>query len=137
MDEPTFHNTAEDAGVWTGYWNGDFLEQAPTRYTAGFDLSAFGPFYTEQCQAVLDGTWSAPSEVTLLETPLGTFGPEVPQDVKDAVADAESKIKNGDLNVYEGPLNDNNGNEVVAAGEVIDSLGSYAVDFAVEGVSGI
>jgi len=137
MDEPTFLNKAEDAGVWTGYWNGDFLEQAPEWYTAGFDLSGFGPFYTEQCQAVLNGTWSAPSEVQLLETPLGTFGPNVPQDVQDAVAEAESQIASGDLNVYEGPLSDNQGNEVVAAGEVIDSLGSYEVDFAVEGVSGI
>lgn len=137
MDEPTFMNKAEDAGVWTGYWNGDFLEQAPTKYVAGFDLSAFAPFYTEQCQAVLDGTWSAPDEVVLLDTPLGTWGPEVPQEVRDAVADAAAKIASGELNVYEGPLTDNQGNEVLAAGDTIDSIGSYAIDFALEGVTGL
>ena len=63
--------------------------------------------------------------------------PDRPDAIAALVADAEAKIKSGELNVYEGPLNDNDGNEVVAAGAVIDSLGSYAVDFAVEGVSGI
>lgn len=137
MDEPTFLNKAEDAGVWTGYWNGDFLEQAPTHYTAGYDLGAFAPFYTEQCQAVLDGTWSAPSEIHMLDAPLGTWGPEVPQDVRDAVAEAASSIASGDLNVYEGPLTDNLGNEVLAAGSSIDSLGAYGIDYALEGVSGL
>ena len=103
MDEPTFLQIAEEAGVWTGYWNLDFREAAPTKYTSNFDLSAFGPFYTQQCQAVLDGTWAAPSEVVLLDTPLGAWGPEVPQDVQDTVADAAASIAAGELDVYEGP----------------------------------
>lgn len=137
MDEPTFLQKAEEAGVWTGYWNLDQRNVAPTKYTAHFDLSAFGPFYTEQCQAVLDGTWSAPSEVVLLDTPLGEWGDEVPQEVKDAVADAASAIAAGDLDVYAGPLVDTSGTERVAAGDAIDSFGAYAIDWAVEGVSGV
>ena len=137
MDEPTMLNKAEDAGVWTGYWNGDFLEQAPEWYTAGFDLGGFAPFYTDQCQAVLDGTWSAPSEAHLIDTPLGTWGPNVPQEVQDDVAAAASAIAGGELDVYAGPLTDNVGNEVLAEGSTIDSLGAYAIDFALEGVSGL
>lgn len=86
---------------------------------------------------MLDGTWSAPSEAVLLDTPLGTWGPNVPQEVQDAVADAASAIASGDLNVFDGPLTDNQGNEVLAAGSTIDSLGAYALDFALEGVSGL
>ena len=137
MDEPTFLEKAEEAGVWTGYWNLDFRTAAPTKYTSHFDLSAFGPFYTQQCQAVLDGTWAAPSEVVLLDTPLGDFGDEVPQEVQDAVNEAAAAIASGELQVYAGPLVDNTGTERVAAGESIDSLGAYAVDWAVEGVTGI
>lgn len=137
MDEPTFLQIAEEAGVWTGYWNLDFRSAAPTKYTAHFDLSAFGPFYTEQCQAVLDGTWSAPGEVVLLDTPLGEMGDEVPQEVRDAVAAAAAGIADGSIKVYEGPLVDNTGAEVLAAGETIDSQGAYAVDFALEGVTGL
>ena len=137
MDEPTFLTIAEDAGVWTGYWNLDQRVAAPTKYTAHFDLSEFGTFYTAQCKAVLDGTWSAPSEVVLLDTPLGEWGDQVPQDVKDAVAEAAAGIAAGDINVYEGPLNDTSGTERVAAGDSIDSLGAYAIDWAVDGVSGV
>jgi basic membrane lipoprotein Med (substrate-binding protein (PBP1-ABC) superfamily) len=137
MDEPTFMQLAEDAGVWTGYWNGDLPEAAPTKYVAGFDLSGFGDFYTDQCQKVLDGTWSAPSEVVLTDTPLGAWGPEVPEDVQSVVADAEAKLASGELSVYSGPLTSNTGAEALAAGETLDSLGAYGVDFAVEGVNGL
>lgn len=137
MDEPTFLQLSEEAGVWTGYWHLDSRVAAPTKYVNNFDLSEFGPFYTDQCRQVLGGTWSAPSEIFLLDTPLGAWGPEVPQDVQDTVAAAADQIASGDLHVYEGPLVDNTGAERLAAGEVIDSLGAYSLDFAVEGVSGI
>lgn len=136
MDEPTFLQLSEDAGVWTGYWNLDSRAAAPTKYVSNYDLTAFGPFYVDQCEQVLNGSWSAPSEVILLDTPIGSFGPEVPQDVQDAVADAASAIASGDLNVYEGPLVDASGTERLAAGETIDSLGAYELDFALEGVTG-
>ena len=137
MDEPTFLQLAEEAGVWTGYWNLDFREAAPTKYVSNFDLSAVGPFYTEQLQAVLDGTWAPPSEVVLLETPLGAFGDEVPQEVQDQVNAVWAQLQSGKISVYTGPLMDTNGNEVLAAGDTIDSLGAYAIDWAVEGVTGV
>lgn len=142
MDEPTFMQISEDNGVWTGYWNGDFASArnaAPTKFVASFELTEFGPFYTEQCRRVLNGTWSSIPEgdVILLDNPLSDWGPNVPQDVKDAVAAARAAIDSGDLSVYTGPLNDNQGNQVLAAGETIDSKGAYAVDWAVEGVTGL
>lgn len=137
MDEPTFLQLSEEAGVWTGYWNLDFRTAAPTKYVSNYDLSEFGPFYTDQCQKVLDGTWKASPEVVLLDAPLGAWGPNVPADVQDDVAYAAGRIASGELNVYEGPLVDNNGTERLAAGESLDSLGAYAVDFAVEGVTGL
>ena len=137
MDEPTFLQLAEEAGVWTGYWNLDFRTAAPTKYVSHYDLSEFGPFYVEQCQRVLDGTWVAHNEVVLLDTPIGDWGPNVPQDVQDAVADVAAKIDSGEMHVYEGPMTDNQGNQVLAAGETLNSLQAYEVDWAVEGVSGI
>ena len=137
MDEPTFLQKAEDAGVWTGYWNLDQRAAAPTKYLNNYDLSEFGNFYETQCQKVLDGTWTTRSDVDMLESPLGEWGPEVPQDVRDKVAEVAAQIASGDLNVYEGPLVDTSGTERVAAGESLDSLGAYNIDWAVEGVSGL
>jgi basic membrane protein A len=137
MDEPTFLQIAEDAGVWSGYWNLDQRAAAPTRYLNNYDLSEFGNFYERQCQAVLDGTWSTRASVDMLDSPLGDWGPEVPQDVQDAVADVASQIADGDLNVYEGPVVDSSGTERVAAGSSLDSVEAYNIDYAVEGVSGL
>ena len=137
MDEPTFLQIAEEAGVWTGYWNLDFRSAAPTKYVSHFDLSEFGTFYIEQCQRVLDGTWTSQNEVRLLDTPLGALGDNVPQAARDAVADVTAKFDSGALSVYEGPLVDNTGEERLAAGASLDSLGAYAIDWAVEGVTGV
>jgi basic membrane protein A len=136
MDEPTFLQKAEEAGVWTGYWNLDFRSAAPTKYVSHYDLTEFGPFYTQQMQALVDGTWSASATPVLLDCPIGDFGDEIPQDVQDAVAEIAAKLDSGELNVYEGPLTDNAGNEVLAAGEIIDRQGAYEVNFALEGVTG-
>ena len=136
MDEPTFLEIAEEAGVWTGYWNLAIPDSAPTRYTNNFNLDAWGPFYQEQLQAVLDGTWAAPSEVVLLDCPLDEWGPEVPQEVQDAVAEAAAAIASGELSVYTGPLVDNTGAERLAAGETLTSLQAYSIDYAIEGVTG-
>ncbi|MCU0273734.1 MAG: hypothetical protein MUE34_10920, partial [Acidimicrobiales bacterium] len=91
---------------------------------------------TQQLQALVDGTWSASATPVLLDCPIGDFGDEIPQDVQDAVAEVAAKLESGELNVYEGPLTDNAGNEVLAAGEIIDRQGAYEVSFALEGVTG-
>ena len=137
MDEPTFLQIAEEAGVWTGYWNLDFRSAAPTKYVSNFDLSEFGTFYIEQCQRMLDGTWVSQDNIWLLDTPLGAWGPNVPKDVQDAVAEVAAKLDSGELNVYEGPLYDNEGTLRLAEGETLDSQAAYAMTYPVEGVSGV
>ena len=82
-------------------------------------------------------TWVAEKETVLLDCPLGAWGPNVPQNVQDAVAAVAGKLKDGSLAVYTGPLKDTSGKEVLAAGATIDRQGSYNVAFAVEGVTGL
>jgi hypothetical protein len=136
MDEPAYLQVSESRGVWTGYWNLDYRTAAPTKYVNNYDLSAWGPFYTEQVQAVLDGSWTAPKEVVLLDCPLGEWGDKVPQEVKDAVEEAKGKLDGGAA-VYTGPLKDTKGTERLPAGQTLDSLSAYAIDWAVEGVQGL
>lgn len=137
MDEPTYLRVAEDAGVWTAYWSLDCSHSAPTRYVANYSLEAFGPFYTAQCQAVLDGTWFAPGSIVLLDAPLFNWGPNVPPDVRDAVAAAVDGFTSGELEIYRGPLWDNNGNVWLEDGEVVDAVGAYDLSVAVKGVTGL
>lgn len=137
MDEPTFLQKAEAKGVWTGYWNLDFRTAAPTKYVNNFVLENFAGFYEDQFAKLLAGTWVAEKQTVLLDCPLGEWGPEVPQNVKDAVAAAQAKLADGSLQVYTGPLKDTKGAEVLAAGATIDRQGTYSVNFAVEGVTGL
>jgi basic membrane lipoprotein Med (substrate-binding protein (PBP1-ABC) superfamily) len=139
MDEPTFLIKAEAAGVWTGYWNLDFRSAAPTKYVNNFNLDGFGPFYTSQVEAVLNGTWAPPAkpEPHLLDCPLGEWGDQVPQEVQDAVAEVDKEILSGARHVYEGPLVDNTGVERLPAGESLDEQDAYLMNYAIEGVSGV
>jgi len=136
MDEPSFLQVSNDRGIWAATWNTDVRQFGPDAYVNTYDLQ-WGDFYTEQCQAVLDGTWATKTEVQLLDLKLGEWGDKVPQDVKDAVADAEAKLADGSVDVYAGPLKDASGTERVAEGETIDDIAAYQIDFAVEGVSGV
>ena len=40
----------------------------------------------------------------------------------DAVAEAAAKLESGEISVYQGPLKDNKGSEVLAAGATIDPV---------------
>ncbi len=60
----------------------------------------------------------------------------VPQEVQDEVLDIQKQIIAGDIQVYAGPLNDNEGNELVADGEVMDDTAISNQEFLVENVIG-
>ena len=70
---------------------------------------------------------------------LSPFGPNVPEPVKAAVLAARDGFKNDTLKLYKGPLKDNEGNLVLAEGQVIandDAKFKSKVNFLVEGTKG-
>jgi simple sugar transport system substrate-binding protein len=135
MDEPSFLQVCEERGVWGASWNLDIREFGPTAYVNTYELD-WRDFYVEQATAVLNGTWTSQSEVRLLALSLGAWGDNVPQEVQDAVAQADSDL--GDAPTpYVGPLTDDQGNEVVPSGTTLSPVEAYAIDFGIEGVSGV
>jgi basic membrane protein A len=135
MDEPAFLQVCEERGVWGASWNTDIREFGPTAYVNTYQLD-WRDFYVEQAQAVLDGTWTSQDEVRLLPLELGEWGDNVPQEAIDAVAEAESTIPPGET-PYVGPLEDDQGNEVVPEGETLTPVEAYAIDWGLPGVSGV
>ena len=98
-----------------------------------------GDKLTWLASTVIDGTW----EPIFLRCGLADgcmamapYGPNVPQEVKDAVAQAQADIEAGTTVVFAGPIVDQDGTVRVAEGEVLteDLMGS--VDWFVEGVVG-
>lgn len=61
----------------------------------------------------------------------------VPQDVQDKVNALKEKIMSGEINVYSGLLNDNQGKELLKEGAVMSDEDILAQEFYVEGVKGI
>ena len=136
MDEPSFLQVANDAGVWAGAWNTDVRQFGPDVYVNTLQLD-FGPYYLEQANAALAGTWTAKTQPDLLPLDLGTWGDNVPADVSAAVDLLRPQLLDGTLNPYTGPIVDNQGTERLAEGESLDDQQAYLIDWAVEGVSGV
>ncbi|HET9600762.1 MAG TPA: BMP family ABC transporter substrate-binding protein [Acidimicrobiales bacterium] len=136
MDEPSFLQVANDAGVWAGAWNTDVRQFGPEVYVNTLQLD-FGPYYIEQAQAMFDGTWAPGTEPDLLALDLGTWGDNVPADVSAEVDKLRPQLLDGSLNPYTGPILDSNGTERVKEGESLDNQQAYLIDWAAEGVSGV
>ena len=112
--------TAEANGVWQVGYNADMIEAAPkaSLISARSDWSIY---VTYAVQSVIDGKsidvdWCkgyADGAVYLspLNTEIATEG------TQEAIDKAAKAIADGTLNVFEGPLTDVDGKEVVAAGD--------------------
>jgi basic membrane protein A len=67
---------------------------------------------------------------------LATLSPKVPADVKALVEEEMQKIIDGDWDVFCGPINDQDGNEKVAAGSCMADGDMLGMNWFVEGVVG-
>ncbi len=140
VDSPaTVISTAEERGIYSiGFQSLEAQKFAPKYWItgAGFTL---GDKLTWVASTVIDGTWEPIFKRWGMEDgamQIAPFGPEVPQEVKDAVNNAKADLADGKIVVFEGPIKDQDGNIKVAEGEVLgeDIMGS--VDWFVEGVIG-
>jgi basic membrane lipoprotein Med (substrate-binding protein (PBP1-ABC) superfamily) len=136
MDEPSFLQVANKAGVWTATWNTDVRQFGPDVYVNTLQLN-WGPYYVQQAKAMLDGTWTAKKQPDLLPLDLGAWGDKVPQEVRTKVDDVRKKLLSGELNPYTGPIKDDKGAVRVKEGEKLDDQKAYLIDWSAEGVTGV
>ncbi len=96
----------------------------------------WGPYYLETVKAAQEGTWVTHDFFGGIDTgvpQLGSYGPKVPQDVKDAVAVAKEKILGG-WDVFTGPITDTTGNVVVADGVTLKAEEILSMEWFVDNV---
>lgn len=130
QDSTAAGEAAEAAGArWVSY-NSDMSAFAPDAYltSAVWD---WGPYYTSTIEAVADGSYSGGSSWDGIETGLvglGSIAADVSDDVKAQIEDLSAQMADGTWDPFTGPINDQDGNEIIAAGEV-------PPDFAAEGLS--
>lgn len=140
VDSPvTVVQTAEERGIKVVGFHSDALEEfAPEGWLTGVAYT-WGPLYTRLVESVMDGTWTNEQIRGGIETDyvtLAEYGPSVSEETKQLIADAEAALINGELNIFEGPIVDNEGNVQIPEGEAggIDLLDT--TDWLVEGVVG-
>ncbi len=144
-DSPAMLQTAEKAGV-LGFGQGSDMEKFAPKAQLFASVNNWGPYYIEQIQKVIDGTWSTGdgpdhwagntwkgiADDYLL---ISEFK-NMPQNVAEAADIAKNGIAKGTLNIFEGPMLDNQGNVILNQGEVLDDGGLWAMNYYVEGVEG-
>ena len=140
VDSPaTVIGTAESRGAYSiGFQSLAAQQFAPENWISGTGYT-LGDTLTWLTSNVIDGTW----EPIFLRCgipdgcmAMAPFGPKVPQEVKDKVAETQAAVEAGDTVVFAGPIVDQDGNVKIAEGEELtaDLMGS--VDWFVKGVIG-
>ncbi len=137
-DSPAPGEAAKAAKVaWTGY-DSDQSENFPDEWltAAVYD---WGPYYTKQVQAAIDGTWKAGSYYGDLAdgfTNIAPFGKRVTDETRTAIEAKKSEIIEGSFNEFQGPIVDQSGAEKVKAGEIMDFGEQMSIMWFVKGVEG-
>ena len=132
------------------------LQVAEERGVVGFgqasDMSAFAPqaqltsiiddwdaYYVERTKAAMDGSWESQDVWDGIDTGMVAFadyGADVPEDVQAAAEVIKEGIVDGSLHPFQGPINDQGGEEIVAEGETLDDKTLLGMNYYVEGVQG-
>ncbi len=99
----------------------------------------WGDYYIKQVQSQLDGTWKPGSIWGGIKDGMVDLAPmndAVPADVKAKVEEAKGKIKDGSLHPFAGPVIDQDGKEIVAAGSNMSDEDMSKMAFYVKGITG-
>jgi basic membrane protein A len=140
VDSPsTVISMAESRGVYSiGFQSLAAQQFAPEYWISGIGFT-LGDTLTWLASTVIDGTW----EPIFLRCgiadgcmAMAPFGPKVPQEVQDQVLQVKDDIEAGNIVVFTGPIIDQDGNVVVAEGEVLSEDLMSSVDWFVQGVIG-
>ncbi len=129
---------AQERGAYVIGYNAVSADQAPDALLTA-PIWNWNVYYTQAVQDVMDGTWNNTpvwwglKEGMLELAPIADF---VPQDVKDLVEQEKARIVAGEFDVFEGPINDNQGVERIPAGQAMTDEQKLAFDWLVEGVQG-
>ncbi len=99
----------------------------------------WGAYYTQTVKDALAGKWSKHQFWGGLKegiVMLSDYSPKVPKDVRDLVTKRNGDILAGKWDVFCGPIKDQKGKTVVAAGKCMSDPDMLNMSFFVEGVVG-
>ncbi len=131
---------AQERGKLAIAYHSDMRKVAPDAQVLAV-THQWGDYYTRRAQAVLDGSWKSASlwgGVKQGMIRVDSFGPKVPKKVADEVLARQKDIAAGRLHPFRArtALLDNEGREVLAAGQTLSDVQILGMNFLVQGVLG-
>jgi len=137
-DSPAVLKTAQEKGKRAFGWDSDMTAYGPKAHL-GSAIINWTPYYTKATQDMLDGKWATGQTwwgVKEGAIDLVSMAEDVPAETKAKVEEIKKGLKDGSFSIWKGPIVDQDGKEVVAAGAVADDKFLSGVNFYVKGVEG-
>ena len=138
-DSPATLQAAEEKGVKAFGWDSDMVKNGPKAHLGSVAIN-WAPYYTKVVGAVLEGKWTGGQKTwwgvneTAIE--MVSLSADLPADIKALMTEKLEAIKGGKLHPFQGPLNDQSGKEVLAAGKTMEDKDLKGMNFYVKGVEG-
>ncbi|MEZ4620588.1 MAG: BMP family ABC transporter substrate-binding protein [Caldilineaceae bacterium] len=120
VDSPTtVVQTAEALGMYSiGFHSGALQELAPNGWLTGVAYT-WGNYYTQVVQQIRSGQWQSSHVRGGIESDMlqiAPFGPAVSEETRNRIIAARTDIIRGQLQIFQGPIIDNEGLERIPAG---------------------
>jgi simple sugar transport system substrate-binding protein len=128
---------AEQRGVLGFGQASDMIGFAPkAQLTSSIDH--WNDYYVERVKAAMEGTWQSQDVWGGLASGMLRMAPytNMPDDVKAAAQAAEGGIKSGQIVIFKGPINDQDGNLKVQDGQVLTDEEIANMNWLAEGIEG-
>jgi basic membrane protein A and related proteins len=136
-DDPAYETVATKNDMWN-FGSYQYASAATSKWYVTGVVWDWTKIYTDFANGVYAGTWKSRTYVTGLGVGSGiaAWGPNVPANVKSAVAKVQAKLKNGSLNPFKGPLYDQGGKVKLKAGQKLsDAVLLNGWTWLVKGIS--
>jgi basic membrane protein A and related proteins len=137
-DSTAVLQTAEKNGKYAFGWDSDMSAFGPKAHLASAIVD-WSPYYIKSIEEVKNGTWQTTRTVWGVKEGLNDLikiNDVVPAEAKAKVDEIKAGLKAGTFEVFTGPIMDNTGKEVLAAGAKGDQAWRDGVNFFVKGVEG-
>ena len=137
QDTPSVVSVGEEEGAYVFNLNSSMKAYAPTKYL-GVIKTDWAPFFLASIEAHMAGSFKGKNEwlgmtddVVVVEDWSSDISPEMMKKIKAT----EAKIVSGDMHVYDGPIMNQAGKAMVAAGSRLEDGAILGIDWHVEGVT--
>lgn len=137
-DSPAVVQTAQEKGVMGFGWDSDMSKFGGKAHLAASVLN-WGVVYKKVTDDVQAGTWkNTPIWWGVKEgaVNIDNFAADLPADVKKLAEERRDALKAGTLHPFTGPLKDQSGKELLAAGKSYTDAELLKINYYVEGVEG-